>query len=92
MKEHTESKILRNKWHLKVESLIKKGEKNPQYLKQTIFAHVKAMNDLYRGIKKRKLQNIRDHNLIELFKEKYSDEFKICLLEYETMYGKDKKK
>ncbi len=92
METNKESKILGNKRHLKVDNLIKKGGKNPQYLKQTIFAYIKAVNDLYRGVNKRKLQNIRDHNLIELFKEKYSDEFKICLLEYEKKYGKDTKK
>ena len=92
MKENKEPKILRRKRHIKVENLIKKGEKNPQYLKQTIFAYMKAVGDLYRGVNKRKLQNIRDHNLIELFKEKYLDEFKICLLEYQKRYGKDTKK
>ncbi len=92
MESNKESKILRNKRHLKVENLIKKGEKNPQYLKQTIFAYIKAVNYLSHGVNKRKLQNVRDHNLIELLKKKYPDEFKICLSEYEKKYGKDMKK
>ena len=52
----------------------------------------KINRQLQIAVTARKEQQRRDHNFIELFKEKYSGIFEVCLLEYEKKYGRDTKK
>ncbi len=51
--------------------------------------HILKQHDfLSKAHERAQIQKQRNHNLIEVFKKRYPNEFKICLIEYENKYGK----
>ena len=69
----------------KAHNILQKNEKEAM---KAITHILKQHNLLSKAHERAQIQKQRNHDLIEVFKERYPDEFKLCLIAYENKYGK----
>ena len=69
----------------KAHNLIQKNKK--EAIKE-LTCILKQHDLLSKAHERAQIQKQRNHDLIGVFKERYPDEFKLCLIVYESKYGK----
>lgn len=84
----TPNKAQKERCHRRANQLVLKSQKSPQYVRDTILTYMYHLHKATFGSRNRKIQNIRDGNLIDIFMETYPREFKIALIKYDAKFGK----
>lgn len=82
----TETKQEKGQMKMKVNNIIQSIKSgNTQFGEYSIYGLYKLCNRLRKSNEKRKIQNMKDHNLLSIFKEKYPKEFLDSLKEYKEI-------
>lgn len=84
----TPNKAQKDRFMRRANQLVAKSRKSPQYVRDTILTYMNQLHKATFGTRNRKIQNIRDHNLIDTFRETYPREFKIALIKHDVKFGK----
>lgn len=84
----TPTKAQKDRYIRRANQLVLKSFKSPRHVRDIILTYMYQLHKATFGARNRKIQNTRDSNFIDTFRETYPREFEIALIKYEAKYGR----